>query len=207
MSITVGIIIVNLIITVLGFNQPGFLDKFCAWPYQEHHKKQYYRLLTGAFLHGSWIHFLVNMFVFWQFGTIVEEYFKVIINVNIGGLLYLVMYLLTVILANIPSHFSRKDDYTFRAVGASGGVSGILFVYILIAPWAMLYLYGIIPIPGILAGLGYLAYSSYAARNTDDKIDHSAHFWGAVAGIVITIAMYPPLFNHFLQALINDFPF
>lgn len=207
MSITVILIIINLIVTITGFNNPAFFEKFCAWPYKEKHNKEYYRMLSGAFLHGSWLHFLVNMFVFWQFGTIVEAYYDLHFGTITGAVLYTFMYLLTIILANLPGHFTRSNDYNFRAVGASGGVSGILFIYILIAPWAMLYLYGIIPIPGILAGLGYLYYSSYAAKNSNDNIDHSAHFWGAIAGMIITILIYPPIFSHFFNSLLHNFPF
>ncbi len=204
-SVTIILIIINLIVTLAGFNQSGFLDKYCTWPYHIKRGKEYYRLITGGFLHVSWMHFGVNMFVFWQFGTIVENFYIQIFG-TFGPALYAIMYLSTIVLANIPGLLNKKDNPSFRAVGASGGVSGILFIYILFAPWNMLYLYAILPIPGIVAGIAYLIYSSYASKNSDDNIDHSAHFWGALAGVVITIAFYPKVFLYFINRLINDFP-
>lgn len=204
-SVTIILIIVNLIVTLAGFNQPGFLDKYCVWPYKIRRNKEYYRLITGGFLHGSWMHFAINMFVFWQFGTIVENFYLQIFG-PYGAVLYSLMYLATIVLANIPGLIYKHNNYAFRSLGASGGVSGVLFIYILFAPWNMLYLYAILPIPGIVAGVAYLIYSSYASRNSNDNIDHSAHFWGALAGVVITIAFYPRIFLYFINKLVSDFP-
>lgn len=202
---TIILIVVNLIVTIAGFNQAGFLDKYCTWPYRIKRNKEYYRLLTGGFLHVSWLHFAVNMFVFWQFGTIVEHFYIQLFG-PFGVGLYVVMYLATIVLASVPGLLKKSDNYDFRSVGASGGVSGILFIYILFAPWNMLYLYAIIPIPGIVAGVAYLIYSSYASKKSNDNIDHSAHFWGALAGVVITLALYPKILIYFFNRLINDFP-
>ncbi len=204
---TLLLITLSFFVTLRGFQQAHFFEKYCVWPYQEKHRKEYYRMLTGGFLHGSWLHFGINMFVFWQFGKWVEGEFTELFTPILGQVIYTIIFLLTIVAANIPGHFRNNNQYSFRAVGASGGVAGILFIYILFNPWRNLYLYALIPIPGILMGVIYLWYSSYAAKNSKDNIDHSAHFWGAITGIFLAAIAHPPLVSNFFKAIIQDFPF
>jgi membrane associated rhomboid family serine protease len=124
----------------------------------------------------------------------------------LGSALFLVMYLLTIILADTPTYFKHQDNPHYAAIGASGGVSGVLFAFILFMPWSMLGLFFVIPIPAIVFGVLYLWYESYAAKNSRDNIGHDAHFWGAIAGIVITIIYKPSIFTNFLNNLVNEFP-
>ncbi|MFZ1581027.1 MAG: rhomboid family intramembrane serine protease, partial [Saprospiraceae bacterium] len=100
-----------------------------------------------------------------------------------------------------------KDNAYFSSVGASGGVSGILFIYILLYPWNMLGLFAIIPVPAIVFGVLYLWYSTWASKNQNTNIDHDAHFYGAIAGLLIAIVSRPAVFSEFINSLINDFPF
>jgi membrane associated rhomboid family serine protease len=146
------------------------------------------------------------MFVLWNFGEIVERHFLLFFGPVKGAIYYVLVYLLVIICASIPSYIDKRDNESYLAVGASGGVSGIVFIYILLYPWEMLYLYGIIPIPGIIAGVLYLWYSSYASKNVQDRIDHSAHFYGALFGLAFVLVLKPSLFAAFLRSLVNDFP-
>jgi len=101
----------------------------------------------------------------------------------------------------------HKDNPRFASVGASGGVSGMLFVFVIFYPWAMLGIMFVIPCPAIIAAVLYLVYSQYAAKRGGDNIDHVAHFYGAVFGFLFTILLKPDLFNLFLNNLVNDAPF
>jgi membrane associated rhomboid family serine protease len=146
------------------------------------------------------------MFVLWNFGEIVERYFESFFGLTTGLILYVLVYLLTVACASIPTLLKRKNQEQYMAVGASGGVSGIVFIFILLYPWEPLYLYAIIPIPGIIAGVLYLWYSSYASKNVRDRIDHDAHFYGALFGVLFTVLLKPSLISYFFEKLVNDFP-
>ena len=80
--------------------------------------------------------------------------------------------------------------------GASGAVTGILYAAILLEPGMSLYMYFIpIPIPGYVFGIGYLLYSIYGMKNKVGNIGHDAHFGGAIGGYVITLILYPSLFQ------------
>ena len=152
------------------------------------------------------MHLLINMFVLWNFGEIVERYFQAFFGEVMGLVLYVLVYIAIIVLASVSTFIKKKNNENYMAVGASGGVSGIVFIFILFYPWEPLYLYGIIPIPGIIAGVLYLAYSSYAGKNVKDRIDHDAHFYGALVGVLLMILLKPSVFTEFLHKLVADFP-
>lgn len=203
MSLTVILVIVCCIVSYLCFNNQVLFEKLKHWPYFEVRNKEYYRMLTSGFVHGSWIHLLINMFIFWQFGEAVEQYYQFLFGELIGRILFFFLFITTIIFADVPTLLKHKDNIHYSAVGASGAVSGIIFVSILFDPWQLLYLYGILPIPGIVAGVLYLIYSSWASKNSEDNIDHDAHFYGALFGMLFTILLKPSLFLHFIQALVS----
>jgi membrane associated rhomboid family serine protease len=180
MTITLILIIVTALISWQAFSNRDMFYKLMHHPYQEMRDKQYYRWFTSIFLHGSTMHLFINMFVLYQFGTIVEQYFLSLFGEMMGRLNFLLLYLLSGIFADIPTYFKHKNNQMFSSVGASGAVSGILFAYVIFDPWAMLLLFFIIPVPAIIAAVLYLVYSSYASRKGGDNIDHDAHFYGAV---------------------------
>ena len=193
-------------VSIPAFTNRQLFDQFKHNPYTEKREKQYYRWVTSGFLHGSWVHLGINMYVFHEFGRHVEYWYKGMFGPTMGAILFLVMYLLTIILADTPTYFKHQDNPNYSAIGASGGVSGILFAFILFMPWSMLGLFFVVPIPAIVFGVLYLWYESWSAKNSRDNIGHDAHFWGAIAGVVITIIYRPTIFIDFISKLTNDFP-
>lgn len=207
-SVTLVLIIVTAFISWQAFSNRDLFLKFMHFPYEEHRDKEFYRWVTSVFLHGSWMHLAINMFVLWSFGTFIESAFVEIFGSPMGRVNFLALYLLSGIFADIPTYLKHKNNQSFSSVGASGATSGIMFAFALLLPWEMIYLFGIIPIPAILAAVLYLIYSSYASRKeAGSRIDHEAHFWGAVFGFVFTIILKPELFSRFLNELVNGIPF
>jgi membrane associated rhomboid family serine protease len=207
LSVTLIIVIITCMVSIPAFTNRNLFDQFKHHPYTEKREKQYYRWITSGFLHGSWVHLGINMYVFYEFGRHVEHWYKGMFGLTMGAILFLVMYLLTIVLADTPTYFKYQDNPNYSAIGASGGVSGILFAFILFMPWSMLGLFFVVPIPAIVFGVLYLWYESWSAKNSRDNIGHDAHFWGAVAGVVITIIYRPTIFIDFISKLTNDFPF
>ena len=207
MSITLLLIIFTCAVSFWAFNDQRVFNSLKHQPATEHRNGQYYRMLTSGFLHGDFIHLFFNMFVLFEFGRFVEQYFALIIPNQWYKVVYLVVYLFMIVAADIPTYLKQKENPYFASVGASGAVSGIIFMYILLNPWAMLGLFGIIPIPAIIFGGLYLWYSSWASKNSSDLIDHDAHFFGAITGVFILIAINPAVVSTFLNQLINQFPF
>lgn len=206
MSATLILVIITCIISFLCFNDKRLFDSLKHHPATEYNKGQYYRWLTSGFVHGDYMHLFVNMFVLYQFGGLVESYLLYHFGTPGGLILYIITYLLIIIMGDVPTYFKHKENFNFASVGASGGVSGIIFTYILLFPWHNLYLFAIVPLPAIIFGVLYLWYSTWASRNQNDMIDHEAHFYGAVAGILIAIISRPEIFSEFLVKLVQEFP-
>ncbi len=142
------------------------------------------------------------MLVLFSFGPAVEMRFEYLLG-DAGEIMFLIYYLMGVAVASLPTYFKHKSNYAYNSLGASGAVSAILFSYIIFAPWNKIYLYGLIGIPGILAGIAYLIYSSYMDKRGGDNINHNAHFWGAVFGFIFPITIKPVVFVYFIEQLFS----
>ncbi|WP_396173562.1 rhomboid family intramembrane serine protease, partial [Flavobacterium sp.] len=92
---------------------------------------------------------------------------------------------------------------SYRAVGASGAVTGVLYSAILLNPDMNLYFFFIpIPIPAYVFGIGYLLYSIYGMKAKRDNIGHTAHFGGAIGGYAITLFNQPNLLTENLLMVV-----
>lgn len=199
MVITLAIIAVTSVTSVLAFSNRNFHGKLLFSPYMISNHRQSYRFLTHALVHGDWIHLLVNMFVLFSFGQAVEAYYGLFFQLK-GAYFFLLLYIGGVALSSTPSYAKFRTDPYYRAVGASGAVSAVVFTSILIEPLSPIrFAFLPVDIPAFIFGAMYLAYSAYMARKGNDNIGHDAHFYGAVFGIVFTLILKPMLFTGFLQ--------
>lgn len=199
MSTTLIIIIVTSVASYMAFQDKSKQYRYMMNPYQVVYRKQYERMITSGFLHADWIHLIFNMLTLYFFGDIVEFYFNSISQY--GTILYVAMYLLGIIVSDIPSLIKHKNNPNYNALGASGAVSAVLFSSILFNPTHNLLIYGIIPIPGFLFGGIYVIYSYYSGKNQRDNIGHDAHLFGALFGIIFTIAIWPNVVMHFIDQM------
>ncbi|MFO7923236.1 MAG: rhomboid family intramembrane serine protease [Bacteroidales bacterium] len=201
---TVFIVIFTSLISILAFSRPELMYKFQFNPFQVHHRKQYYRMLTHGLLHADWVHLIINMLVLLSFGTAVEHYFGRLEStgsLKFPGLIFILLYGGAVVVSSLTTLRKYKDNSMYNSVGASGGVSAVIFTSIFFAPWQNLLLYAIIPIPGILFGVLYLAYSHYMSKKASDNINHDAHFIGAVYGLVFPLFIDISLLGTFIEQL------
>lgn len=200
LSTTVIIIIITCLVSVTAFYNPEELDKMILWPAIMKERKQFYRFVTSGFVHADWIHLGFNMITFYYFGRIVEAYFRQLFGAGI----FVLFYVVAMVVADIPTYIRYRNTYNYRALGASGAVSAALFASILFSPWAKLYLFFIpIGIPAVIFGPIYLGYCVYMSKKGNDGINHTAHLWGAIFGIVFPLVMEPRLGAYFLQQLLG----
>jgi len=198
------IVVITGAITYFSWQKEELLSKLLFSPYFIKRRKEYYRFLTHGFVHANWAHVLVNMLVFWSFGSVLIQYFDIFWG-NFANLLFIGFYLAAIILSSVFSFFKHKDNPYYSAVGASGGTSAIVFASIFFDPWNKVYFFGVIPIPGIIFGGLYLLYSYRMSKRGGDNIGHDAHFWGAVFGFFFPLLLKPELFQYFLNRLIRIF--
>src|SRR5690606_32660338 len=115
---------------------------------------------------------------------------------------YLLFYLSAVVVSILPTYLAHRRDPNYRSLGASGGVSAVLFAYILFDPWSKLIIFPIpVPVPAFVFALLYVGYSIWMDRRGRDNVNHSAHLWGAAYGVLFTVLLRPRVLGHFTQAL------
>lgn len=203
------IILLTIIVSVIAFKNVSLFYKLSFIPYKILHDKSYYRFISSGFIHAGWGHLLINMLVLWSFGLNVEEGFAIFFPHSlVSNSVYLFFYLSAIIVASISSFIKYRNNSDYLAVGASGAVSAIVFCSIIFHPLHRLILFPIpLPIPALLFGLLYLAYSWYMGKRAHDSIGHDAHFWGAIYGIVVPIIIEPSLAKKCINIIWNAIRF
>jgi len=159
-------------------------------PYLVKTKGQYYRFISSGFIHKDHTHLLWNMFSFYFFGTAVEHDFRSLFG-EMGMYYFIVLYLSAIIVSDIPTYLKEKNNINYNALGASGGVGSVIFVFIILEPLQSICLYIALCMPGFVFGAGYMAYTYYQGRKSKDNVNHDAHLYGALYGLLFCIAVYP----------------
>lgn len=196
---TTAIIIITVIISLLAWQDKKMMARLIFDPLSVTRFKQYDRFISHGFVHADGMHLLFNMFTLYFFGRAIEWLY---ID-KFGSLGFVFFYILAIIVAIIPSYLKNKNNAHYLSLGASGGVSAILFAFILFDPWNTIYLFAVLPIPAIVFAIAYTAYSIHADKRGGSNINHSAHLYGAAFGVIATIIIEPSIVLHFLQSLIN----
>jgi len=196
MSIIVIIIIaVTVLFSYKGFNDLAFFRKF-EFHIGSIRAGEQIRMISSGFLHGDMGHLFFNMFTLYMFAPVVVNYF--------GTASFFLIYMASLVFGSLLTLVMHKNDYGYRAIGASGAVTGVIYSAILIQPDMMLGLFYVIPIPAYLFGIGYLLYSIYGMKAKNDNIGHTAHFGGAIGGYLITLLKEPSMIidNTFMVVLL-----
>ena len=192
--VAAAIFAITLAISLLAFNSDELYDQFILHPYSVAQGKRVYTLITSGLIHKDLSHLFFNMFSYYFFAFQLERY--------IGHWQFGLLYVASLILSDMPTVVKHKNDYWYHSLGASGAISAVVFAYILFNPLSDMYLLFIpIPIPAILFGVLYLVYCVYASRRGIGNINHDAHFYGAICGVIISIGLYPMVIPSFLHHL------
>ncbi|QQS28293.1 MAG: rhomboid family intramembrane serine protease [Sphingobacteriales bacterium] len=203
---TILFVVITCITSYLAFTNYPLRQKLIFSPYTISRTNEYFRFISSGLIHANWMHLLFNMFVLYQFGSIVEAYYAATFG-KVANMLYVLLYIGGLIASEMYSFFKHKNNPYYASLGASGAVSSVVFTFILFNPWADLnfIFFPFIPIKAVIIGVLYLAYSYYAARNVNDNIGHNAHFYGAIFGIFFTLAFKPSLAINFANQISSSF--
>jgi membrane associated rhomboid family serine protease len=183
--ILIAIVLANVLFSFKGFNDINFFRKY------EFHigsilSGEQIRMFSSAFLHADLMHLAFNMYTLYIFSPVVFEY--------LGDFSFLSIYVISLLSGSLLTLYFHKGNYNYRAIGASGAVTGVLYSAILLEPNMGLYMFFIpIAIPAYIFGIGYLFYSIYGMKVKNDNIGHTAHFGGAIGGFVFTLIIKPNL--------------
>ncbi|MFY8025390.1 MAG: rhomboid family intramembrane serine protease [Sediminibacterium sp.] len=186
-TLTISIILLTSLISFTAFSNQKVLDDLIFYPPAITNRNQWYRFITSGFIHADIMHLVFNMYSFYLFGDLVEKSFSQIFG-DSGKALYIILYVISLIVCLLPTYFNNLNNYHYRSLGASGAVSAVIFAGIFLYPTMGM---GIFPIPfhipGFIFGPLYLILSAYLAKKGHGNINHSAHIWGAIFGIVFVI--------------------
>ncbi len=208
LSITLVIIILTVLISIGGFSNQKIMDDLIFYPPAISKRKQWYRFITCGFIHADVMHLLFNMYAFYMFGQAVENAFQSprLFGEN-GKLVFIILYVSALIVALLPTYLKNTDNYYYKSLGASGAVAAVVFAFIMLSPMSgigLIFIPGL-SIPAFIFAIIYLAVSAYLDKRGGGRINHSAHFWGSVYGVIFIIAAcylvadYPVLESFVLQ--------
>lgn len=190
-----AIIGANVLFSIKGFNDESFFRKY-QFDVGSIRAGEHLRMVSSAFLHADFVHLAFNMIALYSFAPVVTE--------SLGNLTFLLIYAGSLVFGSLLTMVFHGNEYNYRAVGASGAVTGIIYSSILLYPDMTIGIFGIIPMPAYIFGIVYLLYSIYGMKSRRDNIGHTAHFGGAIGGYAITLLKYPILFeqNTFMVILL-----
>ena len=191
------IIAVTCAVSFMGFGSRKLIESMIFWPPAISRGHDYSRFITYGFVHANGSHLLFNMLTLYFFARPMEGF----INAHLGRYGFVFFYLLGLVASILPTYLRHRDDAQYRSLGASGAVSAVIFAFILLKPWAMLGILFAIPMPAILYAVLYLGYTIWMDLRQSDQVNHNAHLWGAIYGVVFLIVMEPRVVGHFLDQL------
>lgn len=183
-----SIIAINCLFSYQGFRDERFFRKF-EFHIGSIRAGEQLRMITAAFLHADLLHLVYNMYALYLFGPVVAAY--------MGGFGFLVVYVVSLLGGSLLTYSIHKNDYGYRAIGASGAVTGIVYSAILLQPNMEIWF-----LPAYVFGIGYLLYSIYGMKAKNDNIGHTAHFGGAIGGYAYTILREPSMLESNFQTVV-----
>jgi membrane associated rhomboid family serine protease len=186
---------VTLLASLVGlFGSQRFLDRSLFRPYWFLRKKQYETIVTSGLVHADLMHLIFNMVTFYFFGFQLQRY--------IGSVKFLALYLAGLLISHAGTYYKHRNNPEYACLGASGAISAVLFAAIIYGPDQSLIIFPIpLPIPAPLFGIGYLAYTWYAAKQQQGRINHDAHLGGALTGLAFVAVTEPRAYSYFFRSI------
>ncbi|HLW21508.1 MAG TPA: rhomboid family intramembrane serine protease [Cyclobacteriaceae bacterium] len=206
-SITVLLIAITCFSSYYAWKNPTFMGQSMFTPYRISQYGEYQRFILSGFIHKDGTHLLFNMFTFYFFGNVVEQFLAYRLGLITGAVVYVAFYLVAIVIADIPTYLKRKEDPSYHALGASGGTSAAVFASIMLVPLADICIFGILCLPGFILGLLFLGYSIYQGKQEKGTVNHDAHLYGALFGLIFILLISPSSGLHFIEQIRDYRPF
>jgi membrane associated rhomboid family serine protease len=203
-SITWIIIALTVITSILAFNKRDLLNGLMFNPFVIRSRREYYRMFTSGLIHADYNHLLFNMLTLYFFGKSAELLLSGshVFGQTLGPWAFALLYILAIPMSSIKSYYQHIENPGYNALGASGAVSAVIFVTILLDPLSSLYVY-FIKLPSVVFGILYLWYSEYMSRKGSDNVGHDAHFYGAIFGLLFCIVLKPETAVNFFREILS----
>jgi membrane associated rhomboid family serine protease len=180
--VTLTILLVTIAVSIAGLRNPRLTDALILDVHGIVRRREYYRLLTSGFVHGDPMHLFMNMLTLFFLGPALE--------IMAGSAGFAIAYFASLLAGSAWAVMEHFRSASYRALGASGAVSGVTVMFALFAPFAQIIVF-ILPMPAIVFAALYIGWSIYASGRVNDGIGHEAHLGGALMGVVLTCLFWP----------------
>jgi membrane associated rhomboid family serine protease len=190
------VLVATIAISIMGFGNPRFTDALILDVHAIVKRREYHRLLTSGFVHGDPLHLFMNMLTLFFLGPGLER--------MAGSTGFAIIYFASLLAGSAWAVMEHLRSASYRALGASGAVSGVTVVFALFAPFAQIIVF-ILPMPAIVFAVLYIAWSAYASGRVNDGIGHEAHLGGALMGLVLTCLIWPTAIENLIGELHSMF--
>ncbi|MFK7922785.1 MAG: rhomboid family intramembrane serine protease [Bacteroidia bacterium] len=182
----VVILVGNLLISLKGFNDTAFREKYLFQIGPIRYQRDWVRMISSGFLHGDWMHLIFNMYTFYVFADILAS--QQLIRLD----MFLLLYFGSLLGGNALALYIHRNHDDYRALGASGAVSGVIFATIAIFPEMQLFF----NIPGWLFAIVYTLITIYGVKSRWGNIGHEAHLGGSIIGVGLAIVLFPQILSN-----------
>jgi membrane associated rhomboid family serine protease len=185
---------ITIATSLWAFYNNTLFSNLILHPYGVSRGQRIYTVITSGMIHNDWMHLFFNMLSYYFFAFQLEPV--------LGHWQFGILYVASLILSDLPTIYKHKNDDWYHSLGASGAVSAVIFSAIMYSPVSTMSLM-ILPIPiySVIFGILYLVYCNYASKHARDNVNHDAHMFGALSGMLITIALHPHVVNEFLMQI------
>ena len=191
---SLGIMLATGIVSILAFRSHTLMDRYLLYTWKIFHGKEYERIVTYGFLHADWMHLAFNMFALYSVAMYVEAI--------AGTGRFLAIYFGSMIGAALPPVFLKRNQGDYRALGASGAVSGLFFAGMLYFPTAkVMLLFLPIPLPWPVFAVLFIVGSVLGARKNWGNVGHDVHLYGAASGLLLTLLLDPSSLTRFFEGV------
>jgi len=190
----------TVMVSLAAWNNGALMSTLIMNPYSVQKRNQWYRLITSGFIHQDQMHLIFNMISLYCFGRAVEMVFAQVFGAS-GTNYFVALYLLAIVISDIPTLIKHRENPRYNSLGASGGVAALIFAFIIFLPLENIYLFFGIPVPGFILGTLYVIYSWYQGRKSNDNINHDAHLYGAIFGVLFCAITVPGSIGGFFEQI------
>lgn len=172
-------------VSILSFRNQSLFEKFVFSTGAILKNKDYYRIFSSMLVHVNLPHLFFNMFSFYSFAISIE--------MQLGYRFMLIVFFISGAAGSLLSLIINRRNLNYRAAGASGAVSGIIFSSVLLFEGSVYIMFVPVPVPSWLFAILFILISLYGLGREESGIGHDAHIGGALAGIIITWIYFPEI--------------
>jgi membrane associated rhomboid family serine protease len=195
--VTFSLLLANVVASMIGFSSAEFINQNSLWIRPIREQNQWHRALTSGFLHVNGAHLFVNMLTLYYFGPPLEAEF--------GSTGFAILYFGSLLGGSAWEIVDKGNQPDYRAIGASGAISGLMSAVGLLFPFATIYLMFALPVWAGVYALLFIVVSFIYSRRGGGMIAHGAHLGGAISGLVLTLLLRPESFSELLQQIAQKF--